>query len=149
MPSTERFRARPMWACLEPCPFAGNYQFRVGQQPKPQIGVLVLVTLFFRTLELKQTVPGNASATGWQFRRTQHSITASGAGNWLSTGRCIALNIGLLAAFVSDVDLQGRTVPCESADSGQHLTGSQKLNLRRCQKFLPESPNRKSDTPPT
>jgi hypothetical protein len=20
MPSTERFRARPMWACLEPCP---------------------------------------------------------------------------------------------------------------------------------
>ena len=37
MPSQERFRARPMWACLEPCPMSQNYQFCVGQQPKPQI----------------------------------------------------------------------------------------------------------------
>jgi hypothetical protein len=37
MPSQERFRARPMWACLEPCPVSRNYQFRGGQQPKPQI----------------------------------------------------------------------------------------------------------------
>lgn len=46
MPSKERFQTRPAWACLQRCLLSQNYQFWIGQQPKPQIVVLVLVTLF-------------------------------------------------------------------------------------------------------
>jgi len=47
MPSQERFRARPMWACLEPCPASQNYQFWIGQQPKPQISFLFWSHTYF------------------------------------------------------------------------------------------------------
>ena len=47
MPLQERFRARPMWACLEPCPVSQNYQFWIGQQPKPQICCFGVSTCVF------------------------------------------------------------------------------------------------------
>jgi len=58
------------------------------------------------------------------------------------------LNIDLLAAFAGDVDLQCRCIPGESADFRQHLTGSQKLTLRRFQKILPKPPGLNADAPP-
>ncbi len=66
-----------------------------------------------------------------------------------TTGKCITLNIDLLAAFAGDVDLQGGRDPGESPDSGQHFAGSQKLNLRRCQRILPVSPDLKAYAPLT
>jgi hypothetical protein len=53
MPSQERFRARPMWACLEPCPASQNYQFWIGQQPKPQICFFALFTYIFGNVRIE------------------------------------------------------------------------------------------------
>jgi len=54
MPSQERFRARPMWACLEPCPASQNYQFWIGQQPNPQICFSFCSNKIFRKYKLNQ-----------------------------------------------------------------------------------------------
>src|ERR1035441_3653811 len=51
MPSQERFRARPMWACLEPCPVGRNYQFRGGQQPKLANSLCVWLTSVARRID--------------------------------------------------------------------------------------------------
>jgi hypothetical protein len=42
MPLQERFGARPMGRASFACPVSRNYQFRSGQQPKPQNFLLSL-----------------------------------------------------------------------------------------------------------
>ena len=58
MPSLERFRARPMSACSEPCPVGQNYQFCGRTAAKAANQFVVLVTyVFFGTFGFKQTQP--------------------------------------------------------------------------------------------
>jgi hypothetical protein len=46
MPSQERFRARPMWACLEPCPVSESASFDVDSS-RSRKSVVVLVHIVF------------------------------------------------------------------------------------------------------
>ena len=67
MPTQKRFRTRPAWACLEPCPVLTNFAFCCGQQPEPQIDYWMISGLFFyRRIRLNQTASGKASFSGGQ-----------------------------------------------------------------------------------
>ena len=60
----------------------------------------------------------------------------------------VVLDVHLLAAVMGDVDLHGRDVPGEPADSFQRLARAEKPALRRFQKTLPELCRRRADTFP-
>jgi hypothetical protein len=65
MPSTERFRARPMWACLEPCPLREITSFELdsSRSRKSVVKFFLSHTFFAGTLGLKQN-PAPAASRG-------------------------------------------------------------------------------------